>query len=106
MTVIFRPAAVDDIVEAAAWYEAHATGLGEELMTKFQTQPAARRKIPNYFALFIATEAFGVCLRIAFPTGFSSPSSAKRSTFTRSSTLPDTIGDGQSACDSIFHQRG
>ena len=31
MKVIFRPQAVEDIVEAAAWYEAHASGLGEQL---------------------------------------------------------------------------
>jgi plasmid stabilization system protein ParE len=30
--IIFRPAAVDDVVEAAAWYEAHSSGLGEELI--------------------------------------------------------------------------
>jgi plasmid stabilization system protein ParE len=30
--IIFRPAAVDDVVTAAAWYEAHAPGLGEELI--------------------------------------------------------------------------
>jgi hypothetical protein len=29
MNVIFRPQAVEDVVEAAAWYEAHASGLGE-----------------------------------------------------------------------------
>jgi hypothetical protein len=31
MIVIFRPQAVEDVVEAAAWYEAHAPGLGEQL---------------------------------------------------------------------------
>ena len=40
--VIFRPAAVEDVVEAAVWYEAHAPGLGEELIDE----------IPNYSALF------------------------------------------------------
>ena len=29
--VIFRPAEVEDIVQAAAWDEAHAPALGEEL---------------------------------------------------------------------------
>jgi hypothetical protein len=32
MIVIFRPQAVEDVVEAAAWYEAHAPGLGEQLI--------------------------------------------------------------------------
>jgi hypothetical protein len=31
MIVIFRPQAAEDVVEAAAWYEAHAPGLGEQL---------------------------------------------------------------------------
>ena len=32
MNVIFRPQAVEDVVEAAAWYEAHASGLGDQLI--------------------------------------------------------------------------
>lgn len=30
--VIFRPAAVEDIVHAAAWYEEQSAGLGEDLI--------------------------------------------------------------------------
>jgi hypothetical protein len=30
--VIFRPLAVEDVVEAAVWYEAHAPGLGQDLI--------------------------------------------------------------------------
>lgn len=30
--IIVRPPAVEDVVDAAAWYEAHAPGLGEELI--------------------------------------------------------------------------
>jgi plasmid stabilization system protein ParE len=30
--IIFRPAAVEDVIEATAWYEAHAPGLGEQLI--------------------------------------------------------------------------
>jgi len=32
MNVIFRPPAVEDTVEAAAWYEERAPGLGDELI--------------------------------------------------------------------------
>jgi plasmid stabilization system protein ParE len=32
MRVIFRRQAVEDIVEAAAWYEARAPGLGDQLI--------------------------------------------------------------------------
>lgn len=30
--VVFRPAAVDDVVDAAAWFEAHGPGLGGDLI--------------------------------------------------------------------------
>jgi hypothetical protein len=32
VTIIFRPAAVDDLAEAAAWYEMQAARLGEDLI--------------------------------------------------------------------------
>ena len=38
MIVIFRPQAVEDVVEAAAWYEAHAPGLGEQLIDGLPTR--------------------------------------------------------------------
>lgn len=41
--VIFRPAAVEDLVQAAAWYEEQLAGLGEELVDEIlhATQRAA-----------------------------------------------------------------
>jgi plasmid stabilization system protein ParE len=45
MIVIFRPLAADDIVEAAAWYEGHSPGLGEELVDEILN--AARRAGQN-----------------------------------------------------------
>ena len=32
--LIFRQPAVEDVVEAAAWYEAHGPGLGEQLIER------------------------------------------------------------------------
>jgi hypothetical protein len=45
MNVIFRPQAVEDVVEAAAWYEAHASGLGEQLIDEILN--ATRRAQEN-----------------------------------------------------------
>jgi plasmid stabilization system protein ParE len=45
MTVIFRPAAVEDLVAAVAWYETQASGLGEDLID--EVIAAARRAHEN-----------------------------------------------------------
>jgi plasmid stabilization system protein ParE len=54
--VIFRPAAVEDLVMAAAWYETHASGLGEDLIDEILA--AVRRAQGN-------PELFRVVLRAA-----------------------------------------
>ena len=59
--VIFRQPAVEDVVEAAAWYEAHAPGLGEQLIDEILRATRRAQLIRNYFALFIATGTFGAC---------------------------------------------
>ena len=43
--IIVRPPAVEDVVDAAAWYEAHAQGLGEELIDEILL--ALRRAVSN-----------------------------------------------------------
>jgi plasmid stabilization system protein ParE len=47
--VIFRPAAVEDVIEAAAWYEAHAPGLGEELIDEILRATARAQDNPELF---------------------------------------------------------
>ena len=47
--VIFRPAAVEDVVEAAAWYEAHAPGLGEELIDEILRATGRAQDNPELF---------------------------------------------------------
>ena len=44
MNVIFRPLAVEDIAEAAAWYETRSPGLGGELISYFLST-VTRRKV-------------------------------------------------------------
>jgi plasmid stabilization system protein ParE len=53
-TVVFRPQAVEDVVEAAAWYEAHASGVGDELIDEIlkatrraQNNPELFRVVPS-----------------------------------------------------------
>jgi toxin ParE1/3/4 len=47
--VIFRPPAVEDVVEAAAWYEAHAAGLGEQLIDEILSATRRARDGPELF---------------------------------------------------------
>jgi toxin ParE1/3/4 len=49
MKVIFRPQAVEDIAEAAAWYEAHALGLGEQLIDEILSATRRARDSPELF---------------------------------------------------------
>ena len=42
--VIFRQPAVEDVAEAAAWYEAHAPGLGEQLIEERYFSDTSRAK--------------------------------------------------------------
>ena len=49
--IIFRPAAVDDVVEAAAWYEAHTPGLGEELIGEILRATKRAQANPELFRI-------------------------------------------------------
>ena len=49
--IIFRPAAVDDVVEAAAWYEAHAPRLGEELVNEILRATKRAQANPELFRI-------------------------------------------------------
>ena len=99
--VIFRQAAVEDVVEAAAWYEAHATGLGEQLIDEILNATRRAQDNRNYFALFIAMDKFAARSQTASPTEFSSRSLTTRSTSRRFSTKRAMIVDGQSDCEGV-----
>jgi plasmid stabilization system protein ParE len=49
MNVIFRPPAVEDTVEAAAWYEERAPGLGDELIDEILAAADRARQNPELF---------------------------------------------------------
>jgi plasmid stabilization system protein ParE len=51
MIVIFRPQAVEDVVEAAAWYETHAPGLGEQLIDEILTATHRAQENPELFRI-------------------------------------------------------
>jgi toxin ParE1/3/4 len=48
---IFRPAAVEDVVEAAVWYEAHAPGLGERLIDEILRATQRAQDNPELFRI-------------------------------------------------------
>jgi toxin ParE1/3/4 len=49
--VIFRPPAVEDVLKAAAWYEVHARGLGEELIDEILTATRRAQENPELFRI-------------------------------------------------------
>ena len=51
MIVIFRPQAVEDVIEAAAWYEAHAPGLGDQLIDEILTATHRAQENPELFRI-------------------------------------------------------
>ena len=50
-TVIFRQPAVEDLIEAAAWYEAHAPGLGEQLIDEILRATRRAQYDPELFRI-------------------------------------------------------
>src|SRR5215813_14847278 len=51
MNVIFRPLAVEDVVEAAAWYEARSPGLGDELIDEIINATRRAQENPELFRI-------------------------------------------------------
>ena len=51
MIVIFRPQAVEDVIGAAAWCEAHAPRLGEQLIDEILTATHRAQENPELFRI-------------------------------------------------------
>ena len=49
--LIFRQPAVEDVVEAAAWYEAHGPGLGEKLIDEILKATQRAQDAPDLFRI-------------------------------------------------------
>jgi plasmid stabilization system protein ParE len=49
--LIFRQPAVEDVVEAAAWYEAHGPGLGEKLIDEILKATQRAQDAPELFRI-------------------------------------------------------
>ena len=49
--VIFRQPAVEDVVEAAAWYEEHGPGLGEKLIDEILKATQRAQDAPELFRI-------------------------------------------------------
>jgi plasmid stabilization system protein ParE len=49
--IIFRQPAVEDVVEAAAWYEAHSPGLGEQLIDEILRATRRAQDDPELFRI-------------------------------------------------------
>jgi plasmid stabilization system protein ParE len=47
--VIFRPAAVEDVISAAGWYESHAPGLGADLIDEILAAIRRAQENPELF---------------------------------------------------------
>ena len=65
--IIFRPAAVHDVEEAAAWYEAHALGLGEELVEEILRAARRAQANPELFRIVRSDEQVRRVLTERFP---------------------------------------
>jgi toxin ParE1/3/4 len=67
MNVIFRPLAVEDTVEAAAWYEERAPGLGGELIDEILAAADRARQNPELFRIVHRTGKIRRVLTNRFP---------------------------------------
>jgi hypothetical protein len=62
MNVIFRPLAVEDTVEAAAWYEERAPGLGDELIDEILAAADRARQTARRLSLTLLNSFFATSL--------------------------------------------
>jgi toxin ParE1/3/4 len=67
MKIVFRPQAVEDIVEAVAWYEAHASGLGEELIDEILRATQRAEDDPELFRIVCRDGSIRRVLTNRFP---------------------------------------
>jgi toxin ParE1/3/4 len=65
--VIFRQPAVEDVAEAAAWYEAHAPGLGEQLIDAILSATERAQNNPELFRIVHRDENVRRILTNRFP---------------------------------------
>lgn len=65
--VIFRLAAVEDLVAAAAWYETHASGLGEDLIEEILAAVRRAQRNPELFRVIHRDENIRRMLANRFP---------------------------------------
>ena len=49
--IIFRPAAVEDVIGAVAWYEAHGPNLGEQLIDEILSATQRAQDDPELFRI-------------------------------------------------------
>jgi toxin ParE1/3/4 len=65
--VIFRAAAVEDLVAAAAWYETHAAGLGEDLIDEVVAAVRRAQGNPELFRVVLRESEVRRVLPQRFP---------------------------------------
>jgi hypothetical protein len=101
MRVIFRREAVEDIVEAAAWCEARASGLGDQLIDEILDATGRAEKSPELFRVVYRERNIRRVLTDRFPYRIFSRLLTKRSTSTPCFTVRDMIAAGRSDCKGI-----
>jgi toxin ParE1/3/4 len=65
--IVFRPAAVEDVVNASAWYEAHAPGLGEDLVDEILKAMRRAQDNPELFRIVLRGQEVRRVLTNRFP---------------------------------------
>ena len=96
--LIFRQPAVEDVVEAAAWYEAHGPGLGEKLIDEILKATQRAQDAPELFRIVHRDGEVCRVLTNVFPTASFSRSSARRFMFMRFFTVHVMIAVGRNDC--------